>query len=62
MMFTTKELWTGYHFHSVDFFFFFFYINTVINKEIVDLECQRVSGEERKGTLMKAEKDEMRQQ
>lgn len=34
----------------------------VINKEIVDLECQRVSVEERKGTLMKAEKDEMRQQ
>ncbi|XXG60842.1 hypothetical protein AAC387_Pa04g2654 [Persea americana] len=31
-------------------------------EEIVDLECQRVSVEERKGTLMKAEKDEMRQQ
>lgn len=60
MMFTTKEIWFGYQFHSVDFFFF--YINTVINKEIVDLECQRVSVEERKGTLMKAEKDEMRQQ
>lgn len=39
-----------------------FYINTVINKDVDDLDCQRVSIEERKGTLMKTERDELREQ
>lgn len=38
------------------------YVNTVLNNELNDLEHQRISIEERRRTLKKLEKEELREQ